>query len=152
MYIRNMKNKTTTMNPTLDYDLLSGLEPGTNEYGVARLTMLLNFAADSFLDSLMIFAKAEKLGKVKSNSVSIRNLCEGVFNDLFEWDEELAGIWGQTWDQLLGDGEVILMWMTNWEGYVFIDQMESEDIADYTLYLDLDALKMAAMLEDVKSA
>lgn len=140
------------MSVTLNYDLLSGHEPGTEDYGYARFAMVLDFAADSFLDSLYIFAKAKKQGKIESNTVTIRNLCKGVFNDLLEQDEELAEIWGQSWNQILGGGEMLLEWMKNWKGFVFFDQMDGDDIADFTLYLDFDALKMAAMLEDVKSA
>lgn len=143
------------MTATLNYDLRNGLESGTDEMGAANLKMIMDFAVETFFDTLLLASKAKAKGLINSNLISVRDLCHVVFDDLKKQDKEFAGIWNSSWFEIIKNGEMLCHWLENWKGIIFVDSQsidEGESIADLLLYLDYNALKMEAMLEDMKSA
>jgi hypothetical protein len=137
------------MTATLNYDLRNGLEFGTDEMGQANLKMVIDFALETFFDTLLLVARAQDKGMADTNLVGIRDLCHVVFDDLKKQDEEAAQIWNASWFDIIKDGTVLGHFLKNWKNTIYIDAQsadEGETVADLLLYLDLEALTMQAKM------
>jgi hypothetical protein len=133
------------MTATLNYDLRNGLEFGTDEMGIANLKMVMDFATETFFDTLLLVARAEAKDLADTNLVSIRDLCHVVFDELKKQDEDAAEMWNAAWFDLIKDGKMLGHWLKNWKNIIYIDAQsadEGESVADLLLYLDLEALTM----------
>jgi hypothetical protein len=143
------------MTATLNYDLRNGLEFGTDEMGQANLKMVIDFALETFFDTLLLAARAEAKGMADTNMISVRTLCHVVWDELMKQDEEAAGMWNEGWFHIVKDGTVLGHFLKNWKNTIYIDAQsadESESVADLLLYLDLEALTMQAKMWSAQQA
>jgi len=136
-------------NATLDYTIRNGFELGTEDYGIANLQMVMNFANEIFIDTLVYVAQAHEAGDIHTNYVSIRMLSEQVFNYLKDQDAEIAGIWNESWGHIACSEQFIDNLLSNWKNIVTADvaaAKESGNYADIEFGLDLEALNIAAKM------
>jgi len=136
-------------NATLDYTIRNGFELGTEDYGIANLHMVMNFANEVFVDTLVYVAQAHNAGDINTNYVSIRLLAEQVFNYLKEQDAEVAGIWNESWKHVACSEHFIDNLLSNWKNILSADveaAKESGDYADIEFGVDLRALNLAAKM------
>ena len=141
------------MTATLNYDLRTGLEAGTDEYGLANFKMILDFATETFFDTLLLVAQAEAKDLADTNLVSIRDLCHVVFDELKKQDADAANLWNMSWFEIIKDGKMLGHFLKNWKNIIFIDAQsadEGETVADLLLYLDIEALNMAAKIWEAR--
>ena len=136
-------------NTTLDYSILTDLEVGTKEYGIARLKMVLDFANETFVDMLHLAALGFDQGEVGTNYISIRTLSRVMYGQLQEQDNELASIWGESWKHIACSEDFIKNILESWEHIIFIDAdnaKESGDYGDIQFGLDLEAFNIACKM------
>ena len=149
-YINYIERKPTIMsNATLDYTIRNGFELGTEDYGIANLQMVMSFANEVFIDTLIYVAQAHEAGEIDTNYVSIRLLSKQVYNYLKEQDAEIAGIWGQSWGHIACSEQFIDNILSNWKNVVSAnveDAKESGNYADIEFGVDLEALSIAAKM------
>ena len=139
-------------NATLDYTIRNGFELGTEDYGIANLHMVMNFANEVFIDTLVYVAQAHNAGDINTNYVSIRLLSEQVFNYLKEQDAEVAGIWNESWGHIACSEQFIENILSNWKNIITTDvttAKESGNYADIEFGVDLEALNIAAKMHAV---
>ena len=136
-------------NTTLDYSILTDLEVGTEEYGIARLKMILDFANETFVDMLHLAALGFDQGEVGTNYISIRTLSRVMYGQLQEQDEEIASIWGQSWKHIACSEHFIKNLLESWKHIIFVNvdgAEESGENADITFGLDLEAFNIACKM------
>ena len=142
------------MTATLNYALREGLEFGTDEMGQANLKMILDFTYETWFDTLRVAALALEQGLTDTSFISIEILCQMVFEQLKQQDKDAADIWNKGWVQIIKDGTFIGHFLTSWKNIVLVDQQsldESDCIADVLLTMDLEALRIAAKMQEARS-
>ncbi len=115
---------------TLNFDLIDGLEPGTDEFGQANLKMHMDFALDILNDICFEAAFAYGEGKGRTPVVDAGAFPRYIAKKMLDESEEAARVWLNTSDTIFP--EVVKYWLnTNTHGYI---------TSDNGLWIDLPAL------------
>tara|TARA_R110002012_G_scaffold233225_1_gene406336 strand:+ start:145 stop:609 length:465 start_codon:yes stop_codon:yes gene_type:complete len=104
----NTSNKMTDT-ITLNFDLLNGLEPGTDEFGQANLKMHMDFALDILNDICFEAALAHSEGKVETPVVEASAFPRYIAKKMLDESEEAARVWLNTSDTIFP--EVVKHWL-----------------------------------------
>ena len=137
---------------TLNYATRNNLEVGTEEYGIANLQMVLRFAKETFVNTLLAIAEAEAKGEVNTCHVTIRQLARVTFGQLKKQDKEVANLWNESWGHIACTEMFISDILSTFENIIFADcelAEETDNIADIALFVDMDALNTAVKFQNM---
>lgn len=136
------------MTATLNYDLRNGLEFGTDEMGQANLKMILDFVAETWVDTLILAAKAQRAGMTDKVNISVEVLSQVAFEQLRKQDEDAAQLWNASWINIVEDGKFVAFVLKNGDGTIKVDADSLEDgehVAELELFFDVErALELMA--------
>ena len=120
-------------NITLNFSLLEGLEPGTDDFGIANLKMIMDFALQTIDDITWLAAVANDKGQVDTPVVSFEGLVKHVASELYDQSVDHAEMWVKTYEELYP--QVAKYWVeNNRSAYV---------TSDGGLWVDMAELKAA---------
>tara|TARA_R110001592_G_scaffold87827_2_gene259122 strand:+ start:119 stop:511 length:393 start_codon:yes stop_codon:yes gene_type:complete len=115
---------------TLNYDRLAGLEPGTEEFGIANLKMMMDFAVAVVDDISLEGAIAAAKGEVETPVLNPVDLAKYIGLQVYEQSRYHADLWVESWGSVLP--EVIKFWAKS-ASYNYIQE-------DGSIWVDLEEL------------
>lgn len=124
-----MTNETITLN----YDLLTDIEPGTEEFGQATLKMVMDFALQTINEITWLAAVANAEKEVDTPVVSQKGMVKHIASELYDQNVRIAELWKDNYDQLYP--AIVKFWLNN-SKFCYITQ-------DLGLWLDLAELQEA---------
>ena len=127
-------------NITLNYDILAGLKPGTDEFGVANLKMMMDFAVTVVDDISLENAIAAAKGELETPVLEPTDLAKYVTIKLFEQSRHHAELWSKNWGSLLT--EVIKLWAVS-ASYNYIQKDGSIWVDITELVAEMEAAEAA---------
>ena len=96
---------------TLDFSLLEGLEPGTEDFGVANLKMIMDFALQTIDDITWLASVAHDKGEIDTPVVGFTGITKYIASELYDQSVHHAEIWAKTCEDLYP--ELVKFWVEN---------------------------------------
>ena len=131
-----MTNETITLN----YDLLTDIEPGTDEFGRATLKMVMDFALQTINEITWLAAVANAKEEIDTPVVSQKGMVMHIASELYDQNVRIAEIWKDSYEQLYP--EVVKFWLNN-SKFCYITE-------ELGLWVDLEELQEAMDAEEAK--
>ena len=85
---------------TLNFSLLEGLEPGTDEFGQANLKMMMDFALQTVDEITWLAAIANDKGQVDTPVVSYEGMVKHIASELYDQSVQHAELWAETYETI----------------------------------------------------
>ena len=120
--------------PTLRYETLQGIQPGTDEFGVAVTQMLMDFAMRTIDKAVLTAAVAHDRKIIDTPICDRMGLVQMIHQELLKQNEDLAGMWMKAWEQMFP--VVAGLWLDQALGAHLTDDNRG-------LWIDLDEVKKA---------
>ena len=98
-------------NITLDYSVFEGTKPGTEEFGIANLKMLMDFALKQIDEITWLAAVAHDKGEIDTPVVSYKGMVKHIVSELYDQSVHHAKLWADSYEDLYV--EIVKYWMDN---------------------------------------
>ena len=118
---------------TLNFSLLEGLEPGTDEFGMANLKMIMDFALDTIDEITRLAALAHLKGEVDTPNVSADGITKFIATEMMEQSVPHADMFMESYQTILP--KVVYYWVKNFDFAAITD--------DGALYVDMEEVHAA---------
>ena len=131
----------TNTNPLakIDFSLLEGLEPGTDEFGIANLKIVMDFSVQVVEEITWLAAVAHDKGQVDTPVIGSENLLRLIAEELMEQSVHHAEMFMASFEQLWP--EIVKFYLQNHKAAYIT--------SDNGLWVDIEELK--AMTEEAEA-